>query len=90
VRGGFISGEGAIDSEAHISDLREHAWQRLYEEAAMEFDGDKLAERTQLEEEAITARLRELGDLDGSSERQALQDAQSGLRVLRRERISQG
>jgi hypothetical protein len=56
----------------------------------MEFDGDKLAERTQLAEEAITARLRELGDLDGSSERQALQDAQSGLRVLRRERISQG
>jgi hypothetical protein len=67
-----------------------YSWQRLYEEAAMEFDRYKLAERIQLAEEAITARLRDLGDLDGSAERQALQDAQSGLRVLRRERISPG
>ena len=67
-----------------------YSWQPLYEEAAMEFDRDKLGERVRLAEEAITARLRDLGDLDGGAERQALQDAQSGLRVIRRERISPG
>lgn len=68
-----------------------YPWQKLYEEAALELDPEKLADRIRLAEEAISARLRELGDLDGAaSERQALQDAQSGLRVLQRERISPG
>lgn len=68
-----------------------YPWQKLYEEAALELDTERLADRIRLAEEAISARLRELGDLDGAaSERQALQDAQSGLRVLQRQRISPG
>jgi hypothetical protein len=69
-----------------------YPWQKLYEEAALEFDKEKLADRIRLAEEAISARLQELSRVDGNagSERQTLAAAIAGLRVLQRECISPG
>ena len=54
-----------------------YPWQRLYQEAALEFDKDKLADKIQLAAEAISARLQELSPVDGdaSCERRALANA---------------
>ena len=65
-----------------------YPWQRLYQEAALEFDKDKLADKIRLAAEAISARLQELSRVDGDacSERQALANAMAGLQVLQRGR----
>ena len=59
-----------------------YPWQKFYQEAALEFDKDKLPEKVRLAQEAISARLQELNRIDGDAtfERQALDDAIAGLR----------
>lgn len=67
--------------------ISDYPWARSYEEAILETDRSKLAERIRIAEEAIAARERELdGNRAGTEEeRSAIRDALSGLRVLRDE-----
>lgn len=62
-------------------------WKQFYQSAMLELDPKKLKERLELARHAVQERMRELseGARDNSSERQQLQDALSGLRVLGRE-----
>ena len=61
-------------------------WNQLYQEALLELDGAKLAERIDLAVNAIEARLRELtGLVDDSRQRNILMDALRTLETLRRE-----
>ena len=62
-------------------------WKGLYQSALLEFDSDKLKEQIEVAETAIRERMRELAAQKERSpiERQEIDDAISGLRVLRRE-----
>ena len=61
-------------------------WNQLYQEALLELDGAKLAERIDLAANAVEARLRELAGLvDDSRQRNILMDALRTLETLRRE-----
>lgn len=62
-------------------------WKPLYQAALLEFDSEKLREQIEVAETAIQERLRELaGNTDRNiTERQEIDDALSGLRVLSRE-----
>ena len=63
-------------------------WQRAYWEALLEVNPEKLAVRIFDAETAILNRLRFVQLLsDGLKEREAIEDALSGLRVLQRERL---
>jgi CheY-like chemotaxis protein len=62
-------------------------WKQLYQSAMMEFDSGKLKDRLELAQHAVEERMRDLipGSEGSATERQQLQDALSGLRVLARE-----
>jgi hypothetical protein len=62
-----------------------YAWQEYYQRAILEFDPRKKAERIAVAETIIGARRQALiGNPSASDEREALQDALKGLRILRR------
>jgi len=61
-------------------------WQRLYVDALLETDPLKLVERVATAEKAILMRVEELcTSSDGAVEWQALEDAITGMSVLKRE-----
>src|SRR6202140_1058193 len=62
-------------------------WKQLYSGALVELDLEKLKERVESAQAAIEGRVNELTQQDerASSEWQALEDARSGLAILRRE-----
>jgi hypothetical protein len=63
-------------------------WQNEYQAALLELDDKKLFERVQAAETAIFNRLQAIsGELDCGAERQAIDDALSALRILKRERL---
>lgn len=66
---------------------RVYGWQRFYEEAMLETKRMRLPKLIQTAQAAIEARLGQLraNPHDSQEERQALADAQAGLRVLSRE-----
>ena len=72
-----------------MSELRYPSWQRPLQEAILERDREKLAERIQEVETIIFERLQTLSPhIDHRDERQALADAASLLRVLKKEKLS--
>ena len=60
-------------------------WRESYQQALLELDQEKLSERIAATETAISNRLRAIvGDSNHHAERQAIEDALSSLRVLKR------
>ncbi|PYX60684.1 MAG: hypothetical protein DMG76_01755 [Acidobacteria bacterium] len=60
-------------------------WREPYQQALLELDQKKLIERIAAAETAISNRLRAIaGDSNHHAERQAIEDALSSLRVLKR------
>jgi len=64
-----------------------YGWQELYAAALLETDWSKIEEKIQVAENAIRARLHEFSMNHGGTpeENQAIEDALSGLNVLRKE-----
>jgi hypothetical protein len=61
-------------------------WQQCYVEALLETDTQNLAARIEIAERVILSRVKELCvSRDGQEEWQAIEDAISGLSVLRKE-----
>jgi hypothetical protein len=72
-----------------MSKLNYPSWQIPLQEAILELDLKKLAERIQGVEILISDRLQELSsDTDTRDEQQALADAASILRTLKKEKLS--
>ena len=66
-------------------DIRYAEWREPYQQALLELDQKKLSERIAAAETAVSNRLRALaGDSNHHAERQAIDDALSSLRVLKR------
>lgn len=66
-------------------DIRSAEWRELYKQALLELDEKKLGEHIAAAETAISNRLRAIaGDSNHYAERQAISDALSSLRVLKR------
>ncbi len=64
-------------------------WQGPLQEAILEFDREKLAEKAMKVEALILERLRQLQQSnDGHNERTAINDGLSVLRTIRRERLN--
>jgi hypothetical protein len=63
-------------------------WQKKYEAALLELDREKLSEQIAAAEAAIYERLQKIsGKSNHQTERQAIEDALSGLRVLKRDNL---
>jgi len=63
-------------------------WQADYHAALVELDPEKLQERVEAAETAIFKRLQAISqNSDHTAERQAIQDALAGLRVLKQESL---
>ena len=63
-------------------------WQNEYQDALLELDRQKLSERVTAAEAAIYKRLQAISQSsDHQAERQAIEDAQAGLRVLMQEKL---
>ena len=61
-------------------------WQNEYEAALLEFDHEKLAECIEVAETAIYKRLQQISqNSDHFAERQVIEDALGGLRLLKRD-----
>jgi hypothetical protein len=70
-------------------ELKYPKWQIEFQEAVVELDREKLFEKIQKFETAIFVRLQELSlSNDHQEERQAIDDALSTLRVLKKDRLS--
>ncbi len=66
-------------------DIRYAEWREPYQQALLELDQEKLSERIAATETAISNRLRAIaGNSNHHAERQAIEDALSSLRVLKR------
>jgi hypothetical protein len=79
---------GASTEGTEMNNLKFPKWQQPYLEALMETDQDKLARRVDLAEMKILSRLREIQDNSNKRiERQAIEDALSGLTVLKMETV---
>ncbi len=66
-----------------------YGWQRFYESAILETERSRLPGLIQAAQAAIDARTAQLqSQPDGADERQALEDAQAGLTLLRKEVIT--
>ncbi len=66
-------------------DIRYAEWQEPYQQALLELDQKKLRERIAAAETAISNRLRGIaGNSNHHAERQAIDDALSSLRALKR------
>ena len=71
---------------ADCDGLKYPSWQGPLQEALLEFDKNMLAQRVALAETAIGERMQALSqESNFSAERQALADALSSLRILKRE-----
>jgi len=71
-----------------LPSLRYPEWQRPYQAALLEGDPKKLAEHVWEAEAAIFQRLQKLNtSQDGRAERDAIQDALNGLKVLKRDML---
>jgi hypothetical protein len=71
------------------SELKYPSWQTPLQEAILELDLEKLPERIQAAENLIFERLRAIAsDTDHHDERQALADAATTLRVLKKVKLS--
>lgn len=71
-----------------MSNVEYSEWQKAYWEALLEVNPEKLAVRIFDAETAILKRMRVLQtSSDGHKEREAIEDALSGLRVLQRVRL---
>lgn len=69
-----------------MSDLKFPVWQRPYLEALMETDQHKLVRRVEHAETTILSRLQEIQNNSNQRvERQAIEDALSGLKSLKEE-----
>jgi hypothetical protein len=69
-----------------VSELRYPEWQKTYHDALLELNPQKLVQRVNEAETAILSRLREIRiGSDNRMEAQAIDDALSGLRVLKNE-----
>jgi hypothetical protein len=72
-----------------MSELRYPSWQTPLQEAILELDRERLAERIQEVETIIFERLQTLSSqTDHKDERQALSDAAFILRKLKKEKLS--
>ncbi|MGA7291471.1 MAG: hypothetical protein WBW53_15960 [Terriglobales bacterium] len=61
-------------------------WKKLYQQALIEVDQTRLGERIAAAETAISNRLRAIdGNSHDHTERQAIEDALSSLRILKRD-----
>jgi hypothetical protein len=69
------------------NDLKFPEWQEPYLEALMETDERKLVTRVKLAESVILMRLRAIQSDSDMTEKQAIEDALSGLTVLKRETV---
>lgn len=78
--------------DSSFGNVRYTAWQREYEASLHEPDPQKLFERVHSAEAAIFNRLQELAQnpegADHAAERQAIADALSALRVLKRDKLN--
>jgi hypothetical protein len=69
-------------------ELKYPKWQAPLQEAILEFDREKLREKIQDVETLIFERLQQLRQSsDGRSEQEAINDALSILRVIKRDRL---
>ena len=69
-----------------MSELRYPEWQKTYHDALLELNPQKLIQRVNEAERAILSRLQEMRiGSDTRMEAQAIEDALSGLRVLKNE-----
>jgi len=69
-------------------ELKYLKWEREFQEAVLERDREKLFEKIQQLETAIFVRLQELAsDSDHHSERQAIADAVSTIRELKKDKF---
>jgi hypothetical protein len=69
-------------------ELKYPNWQVLLQEAILEFDRDKLVGRIQKVETVVFERLQELSsDSDHHGERQAIANALSTMRVLKKDKL---
>ena len=68
--------------------LKYPKWQTSLQDAILEFDREKLVEKIQKVETTVFERLQELSsDSDHHGERQAIADAFSTLRVLKKDKL---
>ena len=70
------------------SELKYPKWQTQFEEAVAEHDRDKLVTKIQSFEAAVFMRLQELTSNNHHEERQAIADALSILREVKRDKLS--
>jgi hypothetical protein len=76
------------DPNSSSSEIVYPEWQREYRAALMELDPQKMLERVTGAETAIFKRLQTISrSADNHAERQAIEDALTGLRVLKRENL---
>jgi hypothetical protein len=69
-----------------MGELRYPEWQQTYHDALLELNPQKLVQRVNEAETAILSRLQEMRiGSDSRMEAQAIEDALSGLRVLKNE-----
>jgi hypothetical protein len=69
-------------------ELKYPKWQAPLQEAILEFDREKLIEKIQKVETVVFERLQELSsDSDHHGERQAIADALSTMRVLKKDEL---
>ncbi|HEX8816903.1 MAG TPA: hypothetical protein VF753_15505 [Terriglobales bacterium] len=67
-------------------EIRHEEWLALYQQALLELDQQKLKERIAAAEKAISGRLQAItGTSNHHTERRAIEDALSSLRVLKRD-----
>jgi len=66
-------------------ELKYPKWEREFQETILEFDQDKLPEKAQRFETAVSVRLQELAsDSDHHDEREAIADATTTICVLKK------
>jgi hypothetical protein len=75
-----------------MEDYRQEEWISLYQAAVLELEQAKMSQRIEAAQRAIIARMEKLQTLPGlhPDERQAIEDALSGLRCLQRENVRTG
>ena len=69
-------------------ELRYPKWEREFQDTILEFDQDKLPEKAQRFENAVSIRLQELAsDSDHHDEREAIADATTTISVLKKYKV---
>ena len=76
------------DTDSSSPEILYPEWQGEYRAALMELDPKKMLERVAAAETAIFKRLQTMSrSSDNHAERQAIEDALTGLRVLKKENL---